>query len=303
MKKCSECQQDKPLDEMIFFQGNLLCYDCDAKITAAKHAEELLQQSLQQIDPIELRAGLFLNELTSRCKNDYVNKGFIAVNMIIFAIMAFSGVPLENPGALDLIPWGAADGSLITQGENWRLLTGTFLHYGYMHLLMNMFFLWFIGSFCEKLIGHSSYFIVYLTTALGGSLCAYIMAPLSVGAGASGAGFGVYGALLGVIIMLRRQLPAELVQRFKFGTLIFLALNIVEGIRVTEIGLSAHLGGFVCGFFCGLFIADYLVLGARQRRRQTLLLVLICTGALLVWANYSQQIIQQKKCLYFTTRQ
>lgn len=125
-------------------------------------------------------------------------------------------------------------------GEQYRLITSAFLHSGLTHLAFNMLALWFVGGAVEPRLGRWRYLTVYLLSALGGSVLSYVVdSPLQVSVGASGAVFGLFGALF----VLMRKL------RFDVGGLVgLIAINAVIGfIPGLNINWRAHLGGLIVG--------------------------------------------------------
>lgn len=125
-------------------------------------------------------------------------------------------------------------------GEQYRLVTSAFLHSGLTHLAFNMLALWFVGGAVEPRLGRWRYLAVYLLSALGGSVLSYVVdSPLQVSVGASGAVFGLFGALF----VLMRKL------RFDVGGLVgLIAINAVIGfIPGLNINWRAHLGGLIVG--------------------------------------------------------
>jgi membrane associated rhomboid family serine protease len=142
---------------------------------------------------------------------------------------------------------------VVAGGEWWRLLTASFLHIGPVHLVLNMLALLVFGAELERRLGRVRYTAVYLLAALGGSAAVQLFArPVSESAGASGALYGLFGAL-GVLMLARREDPR--------GLLVLLALNLGVTVLVPGISLQAHLGGLVTGALAAL-----VVLAARRQR-------------------------------------
>ncbi|MFT4210400.1 MAG: rhomboid family intramembrane serine protease [Microbacterium sp.] len=156
--------------------------------------------------------------------------------------------------------------------EPWRLLTGALVHSSFWHIGLNMLSLWMIGRILEPLLGRGRFLALYLISALGGSVCVALLAPTSVVVGASGAIFGLFGAL----IIIARHLGANLT-----GILIVVGVNLAIGF-IPGMGISwqAHVGGLVAGALGGLIFA-------RTRRRaqrglQIALLLVLTVGLLLL---------------------
>ena len=179
--------------------------------------------------------------------------GLIALNVLVFLIMVLRGVSLFSPTADSVLRWGADYGPLTLNGQWWRMLVSTFLHFGLIHLLFNMFVLFNIGLFIESLAGRVSFVVLYLVCGLGGSAASLAWHPSIVSAGASGAIFGLYGALLGFLVRHRGSIPAESLASLRKGAFTFIGYNLLFGLR-PGIDMSAHVGGLATGFVLGLFL-------------------------------------------------
>jgi len=177
----------------------------------------------------------------------------IALNVLMFLMMVVQGVSVFNPTADSVLRWGADYGPLTLHGQWWRMLVSTFLHFGLIHLLFNMFVLFNIGLFLEGLADRVPFVVLYLVCGLGGSAASLAWHPSIVSAGASGAIFGLYGALLGFLIRHRGSIPAESLASLRKGALTFLGYNLLYGLR-PGVDMAAHLGGLATGFVLGLFL-------------------------------------------------
>ena len=157
-----------------------------------------------------------------------------------------------------LVDMGALFGPYtVLKGEWWRLFTAMFLHGGMTHLLMNMFSLYLIGRGAEMYFDTKSYLSIYLFSGLIGGLASLYMHPVSVGIGASGAIFGVFGALAGFFLAHREQIQEHTKEFMKsFG--IVIAINFVLGFSIPSIDMSAHIGGLIVGFIGGFALSKNL---------------------------------------------
>jgi membrane associated rhomboid family serine protease len=144
---------------------------------------------------------------------------------------AVGGSPYQGSNGLLLGPGGISD------GEYYRLLTSMFLHFGVLHLVMNMWALWVVGRILEAVLGPVRFLALYLVAGLGGSLAVYLFDPLGLTAGASGAVFGLFAALF---IVLRRM------KRDTSSIIPLLVINIIISF-VPGISLAGHLGGLITG--------------------------------------------------------
>lgn len=177
----------------------------------------------------------------------------IAANVLVFLVMVLQGVSVFNPTADSVLRWGADYGPLTLHGQWWRMFVSTFLHFGLIHLLFNMFVLFNIGLFLESLAGRTPFVVLYLVCGLGGSAASLAWHPSIVSAGASGAIFGLYGALLGFLVRHRGSIPAESLASLRKGALTFIGYNLLFGLR-PGVDMAAHLGGLATGFALGLFL-------------------------------------------------
>lgn len=176
-----------------------------------------------------------------------VTAGIILANVIVYLICTFQGDLLYNKGAL------SAE-RVLEYGEYYRIVTAWFLHGSISHLFNNMLILYFFGEIVEKKLGHLRFTILYVLSGIGGSLCSlYYMLRAGeayVSIGASGAVFGVEGALLALVVWNRGRL-----QTVTFGRLAFvLAYSIYIGFCSTGVDNYAHIGGVVTGFLAGLIL-------------------------------------------------
>ena len=184
-----------------------------------------------------------------------VTIALIAINVLVFLAMGVSGVSLTEPTPLDVVRWGGDFGPLtVGAHQYWRLLTSCFLHFGIIHIAFNMFVLYQIGPFIETVFGRARYVVIYLCAGLFGSLVSVWIHPMAVGAGASGAIFGLYGALFGFLLIQRRTLNPAVTRSIAKSAGIFLLYNLVYGVMSRTTDLSAHFGGLIAGFVVGMLL-------------------------------------------------
>ena len=184
-----------------------------------------------------------------------VTPALIVLNVLVFLGMAVSGVSLTEPTALQLVHWGANYGPLTISGQWWRLLSACFLHIGFIHIAFNMYVLYQVGPFTERLFGPWRYLVVYLAAGIGGNLLGLYLHPNIVSAGASGAIFGVYGGLLAFLLRQRGIIRPEAARSVGQSALIFLGYNLVYGLASAHTDLTAHIGGLGVGFVFGYALA------------------------------------------------
>jgi len=187
-----------------------------------------------------------------------VTYGLIAINVAVYLAMVISGISPMQPTPAQVLAWGGNSGPFTMYGEWWRLITACFLHYGLIHIGMNMFILFQAGIFVEKLFGNVRYLLLYLLAGVGGNIAGLYIHPLSIAAGASGAVFGVYGGLLGFLVVQHGVVPRSNSVAIAKSAGIFLAYNLVYGLSSKTTDLTAHVGGLVTGFVMGCALAQPL---------------------------------------------
>jgi rhomboid protease GluP len=182
-----------------------------------------------------------------------VTVALIAANVLVFAAMVANGVSFSSPTTQDALNWGADYGpATIGAHQYWRLLTSTFVHFGIIHIAFNMYVLYQIGPFVQITFGRARYLVIYFVAGLAGSVVSIYIHPYSVGAGASGAIFGLYGAVFGFLLRERNVLNPAAMKSIRNSAGIFILYNLAFGAMSRTTDVSAHLGGLVAGFLAGI---------------------------------------------------
>jgi rhomboid protease GluP len=192
----------------------------------------------------------------------------VGINCAVFLAMVARGSSFWMPTLDQLMFWGAdRPNNVLVYGEWWRIVTAMFVHVGILHLATNMWCLWNLGLLAEPLMGSFGLFAAYILTGAAGNLLSTFYnwvrpihdasgAPyFQAGAGASGAVFGIAGAL--IILLKSRMLPVppQEVRKLRKSVIYFAAINLVIGLSINfgsgftgvEVDNSAHIGGFLCG--------------------------------------------------------
>jgi len=125
-----------------------------------------------------------------------VTRIIIAVNVLVYVAMGLSGVSWTDPSVLQAIRWGADFGPLTLSGQWWRLFTSMFVHFGFFHILLNMWCLRNLAVALEPMMGRLAFSITYLFSGLAASAVSTAWNPWRASAGASGAIFGIAGAFV-----------------------------------------------------------------------------------------------------------
>ena len=172
------------------------------------------------------------------------------INMVVFVI------PLIVPSwDMPIYLNGVLHGhEIFVDGQVYRFISSMFMHNGAMHIIMNTLSLYFIGQVLEKLFKPLTYLSIYFVTGIFGSLVYLFVTPAGQAVGASGAIFGIFGALAGFAWVHRKTMHDEFMRFIRsFG--IILLLNLGMGLAIPEIAMSAHIGGLVTGIISGIVLA------------------------------------------------
>jgi rhomboid protease GluP len=201
----------------------------------------------------------------------------VGINCAVFLAMLSRGVSAISPMPEQLMRWGANNaGSVLINDQWWRIITAMFVHVGILHLATNMWCLWNLGLLAEPLMGSFGVVAAYVLTGAAGNLLSVLwngrhMAAIlqqipsgsdpifyfSPGVGASGAVFGIAGALIVLLKSPRLPVPPQELKRLRKSVIYFAAINLVIGLGISlpalssktgiSIDNSAHLGGVLCG--------------------------------------------------------
>jgi membrane associated rhomboid family serine protease len=184
----------------------------------------------------------------SRSRPGIVTTTLIAINVGIYLLQLAGGASFNGNSGW-IYEHGALYGPLVAEGDWYRLITAAFLHYGPIHLGMNMLALWWIGRPLEDWLGPVRYLLLYLVSGLAGSAGALIMNPNAVTVGASGAIFGILGAA----IVLERQGSYVL----GGSAISLLVVNLAFTFAVPGISIGGHLGGAIGGALSILALSQF----------------------------------------------
>lgn len=167
---------------------------------------------------------------------------------LVYLVMVLSGISPVTPTAEGLFRWGGSFREAIAGGEWWRLITYMFLHGGIMHLLMNAYALLYIGMFLEPLMGKFRFAAAYLLAGICAGLLSIIMHSNSVGVGASGAIFGLYGVFFALLTTNYLQKTAK--KTMMRSILFFIVFNLLMGMQ-GNVDNAGHIGGLLSGILIG----------------------------------------------------
>jgi membrane associated rhomboid family serine protease len=237
---CAECGRGICPDCMTFGAVGIRCPDhatTGGRVAAPKRTARRAARSLSARGP-------------------FVTQALIAINVGVYLLELFLGGELNGTGNWIyehgvLVSSGVdSSGQLIgvAEGEWWRLMTSAFLHYGPLHLGLNMMVLWFIGPALEDYLGHWRYGLLYLVSGLAGAAGALVVTPNGLTVGASGAIFGVMGAAL--ILEFRR------IYVFGGQALGLVVINLAISFILPGISIGGHIGGLIGGGLAALAFTD-----------------------------------------------
>ncbi|MEU8152948.1 rhomboid family intramembrane serine protease [Micromonospora sp. NPDC048986] len=266
--RCTRC--DRPI-----------CPDCMRDASVGHQCPECVDEGRRSVRPARTAFGG-----GTAGRHGYVTKALIALNVLFLlvsiasarggdAAVGGSGFGGLMGGSTPLTEWGAVLGRAylsdytlggIAEGQWYRLVTAMFLHYGVLHLLLNMWALWVLGRSLEANLGRVRFAALYLIAGLGGNVAAYLFSsPRAATVGASTAVFGLFAAL----IIIERRLGRDISRIIPI-----LVINLVFTLAVPGISIPGHLGGLVVGALMAL------VLAYAPRGRRTL--VQVTGGALIL---------------------
>jgi membrane associated rhomboid family serine protease len=234
-----------------------ICGDCMRGAAVGQHCVDCAQAGSAQVRAPRTR-------VRGASGAPVISYGLIALN-----VLAFIGQMSRNLDS-ELVLWSPA----VADGQLYRLLTSAFLHYGAMHLLLNMWALYVVGPPLEGLLGRARFGALYLLSALGGSVAVYLLAPLDTAtAGASGAIFGLFGAML--IVGRRLQMDIGWVAAI-------IGINLVFTFTIPRISWQGHVGGLITGLLVACAYV-YPAPGIRNRVQALVSIALLALFVALIW--------------------
>ena len=218
------------------------------KFTYKEEGFELISKLTKEIEEKNIKEGQE-REKYMRNNKPIITYILIFINIIMFVLMYMLGNGSENTNTL--IDFGANYILLTKAGEYYRLITSGFLHIGVIHLLLNMYSLYIVGTQVEYFYGKVKYIIIYLFSLIMGSLFTVALSSVNtVSAGASGAIFGLLGSILYFGVKYRGYIGNSLVNQI----VPVVILNLIIGFTTPGIGNAAHIGGLVGGYLISMAV-------------------------------------------------
>jgi membrane associated rhomboid family serine protease len=218
--------------------GNPICPDCMTATPVGMRCPECARQKTP------------VRTLRNVAVDPVVTYALIAINVLVYIGTSSSGSTFNGNGQGKRFVDLALDGPDVAGGDYWRLITSGFLHVSIIHILFNMYVLFILGREMEPSLGHVRFTAIYFASMLCGSFGALLLSPNTYTAGASGAIFGLFGAMF----MIGRARGID-VLRNGLGAVIL--LNLVLTFVLGGISIGGHLGGVIGGAICGFVMERY----------------------------------------------
>jgi membrane associated rhomboid family serine protease len=251
---CTDCLREAAVGHQ--------CIDC---VHAARQEQPRVRRS-----PVSAR-------LSAR---PVVTPVLIALNVLLYVVTTVQAhSPVDNDQATLFGDWVLWPRAIAGGGQWWRLLTSGFLHYGPVHIGVNMIALWVLGQDVERVLGKARFTAVYLVSLLGGAVSVYLFDDSNrPTAGASGAIYGLLGGILVVVLRLRLN---------PMSAIAMIVLNLIITVSIPNISLLGHLGGLMVGALTTAAIV-YAPINGRRGWQVASVVVLVVALAALIWYRDTQ---------------
>jgi rhomboid protease GluP len=196
----------------------------------------------------------------------WVTRVLVGLNVLVFVGMVAGGGSPAGFTNLLVVKWGANVGPLSLGPQPWRMLASNYVHGNLLHIALNMWCLWNLGALAEFLFGRWTFVWVYTFCGIAGSLASLWWHPNVIGVGASGAIFGLAGALIAAIYLGKLPYPKQTFGGVLRSLLAFAGYNLLFGAAISVVDNSAHIGGLIMGLILGTVIGQYLHLPPDSRK-------------------------------------
>lgn len=210
-------------------------------------------------------------------KGYILTPSLIYVNLLVFIAMTYSGISPFSPETESLVNWGANFRPLISEGQWWRILSAIFLHGGIIHLIFNMYALYYAGLILEPLLGKRRFLAIYLLSGIVSSVVSVWWQEFTVSVGSSGAIFGMYGTFIALYFtnFLKDHINKELF----ISISIFLVFSLLSGFQPDSgVDNAAHIGGLIAGAIMGFAMIPSLIhYESIGWKKNTIILLIILT--------------------------
>lgn len=251
-----------------------------------RHATGQAQVALNQRLDEMLAHDAFEERLRTLTPTPWALYAVMAVNLAVWVLNLFDGMSPTQPSSAELFAWGANSATAVVRdGEYWRLLSATALHGGVLHLGLNMFALWDAGRRVCRWYGNGQFLLLYLAAGLGGSAFSlHFSSQQAVSVGASGAVFGVLGALLVGVYQHRASVPKAMATQLLTSQGVFVLIMLGQGFARPGIDNAAHVGGLVMGAVLAWLLVELVDERASRGLRRRRQMMAVTVAALMVGA-------------------
>jgi membrane associated rhomboid family serine protease len=232
---CSQCERPICTECMSPAAVGIRCPECAGK-AATGMAQATRRRAVRNI----ARPG----------QQNTVTITLVVINVLVFLAELAQGVGIQGGGASSIVTKGGLYGPAIANGETWRLITAAFIHASVVHVAFNMWALWILGTAVESYVGPRRMILIYAVSLFWGSAGALLLSPNELTIGASGAIFGLMGAL----VVMSRQRGIAIMQS---GLGAFLLINLVITLFIPGVSIGGHLGGLIGGALAGFVLSGY----------------------------------------------
>jgi rhomboid protease GluP len=266
MPDCTRCGRELPL-----YSFRKVCEPCRAQM--AQYATKQYTNST----PVP--------RLSDAHAKSHVTIGLMGINVVVFLAMIFSGASFMNPDTEVLMRFGSTQGAYSFFVQQWRLLASNYVHAGIIHIAFNMWCLWDLGGLAERIFDRWVYLLMYTCCGLAGSMAASWWNPMVPMVGASGAIFGIAGALISALYLGNLPVSKSAIQSTLKSLLFFAGFNLFYGAAISRnISNSAHVGGFVTGLALGAVLAPTLT--ASSSKRQGWSVTILAASGIVLWLAF-----------------
>jgi rhomboid protease GluP len=269
MPKCVRCGRELPSSPA---EASSLCRDCRADLDLTAPSIDASTSP----PPVRISQPFLLTQV------------IVGINVLVFLGMVLSGVSPMSPTRLQLVTWGANYAPLSLGAQPWRMLASNYVHIGIIHIFFNMWCLWNLGRLAERIFDRWTYVLVYTASGIAGSLASLWRHPQGIGAGASGAIFGLAGGLIAVLYLGKLPIAKDALKPTLRSLVMFAAYNLFFGL-VPGIDNAAHLGGLAAGLGLGAVLAASVTESAEIRTRRRNYVLVATTLLLLAGYSYVRQ--------------
>ena len=273
------------------------CASCGREFQASSDAETSCLQCSAELSPTKPVAAPAPRRIRRTFESPTVV--LVALNTLIYLLMAYEGHSFLQFDTTLLLQWGANSGALTSGGQWWRLLTSTFEHGGLMHIALNMWCLYNLGWLAELLFGRSRFALLYLMCGVGGSLASVCWHGNGLSVGASGAIFGIAGALIPAMLLSTNQKLRIALKGQLISISIFVVYSLAVGSSSSGTDNAAHVGGLLTGLVLGTAFPTGLGRSERDGQFRAVVgvvtMILAFVGAGIFAAHHNEPYIEIQK--------